>query len=158
MKSYTCATDSRYTTARLLEVDGFRQSIAQKVVYMDKVFIKGLVLNTLIGVYEFERHAKQRIIVDVSMQLDLRKAGLSDNVNDTADYGKIAERLNNIAQQSSFQLLEALGEAMVQCILTEFAVEKVKLTINKPDILEGVEGVGIVLYRSAVPKSRVSDY
>jgi dihydroneopterin aldolase len=114
---------------------------------MDTVFIKGLTLYTLIGVYEFERVEKQRIIVDVEMKVDLNQACLSDNVKDTADYGKIAERLAHIAEHASYQLLEAIGHEMATSILNEFAVESLKLTINKPDILDSADGVGIVLHR-----------
>lgn len=115
---------------------------------MDKVFIKGLVLHTLIGVYDFERHAKQRLILDLEIDANLHAAGLSDNVADTLDYGAIAERLALIADHASYQLLEALGEEMTTMILTEFNASAVSLTINKPDILDNVEGVGIVLNRS----------
>lgn len=114
---------------------------------MDKVFIKGLVLYTLIGVYEFERDAKQRIIVDVEIDANLKPAGLSDDVADTLDYGKIAERLAQIADTASYQLLEALGEEMIEAVLHEFNACAVSLTINKPDILDNVDGVGIVLNR-----------
>jgi dihydroneopterin aldolase len=114
---------------------------------MDKVFIKGLVLYSLIGVYDFERHAKQRLILDIEIDANLKLAGCSDNVTDTLDYGAIAERLAQIASRSSYQLLEALGEEMVNMILSDFNVSAVSLTINKPDILDNVEGVGIVLNR-----------
>ena len=114
---------------------------------MDKVFIKGLVLHSLIGVYDFERNAKQRVIIDVEIEANLKPAGLSDQVTDTLDYGVITERLTQIADTASYQLLEALGEEMVEMILQEFNANAVSLTINKPDILEGVDAVGIVLNR-----------
>ena len=115
---------------------------------MDKVYINGLVLYTLIGVYEFERHAKQRIIVDIEMSTDLQVSGKSDNVADTVDYGKVAERLAEIANETSYQLLEALGEHMATAILKEFSPKSITLTINKPDILKNVSGVGISITRS----------
>lgn len=114
---------------------------------MDKVYINGLVLYTLIGVYDFERHAKQRIIVDIEMSTDLRVPGKSDNVADTLDYGKIANRLADIADKTSYQLLEALGEHMISTILEEFSPTSVTLIINKPDILKNVSGVGIQITR-----------
>jgi dihydroneopterin aldolase len=115
---------------------------------MDKVYINGLVLYTLIGVYEFERHAKQRIIVDIEMSTDLQVSGKSDNVADTLDYGKVAECLAFIADSTSYQLLEALGEHMATAILTEFRPTSITLRINKPDILKNVSGVGISITRS----------
>jgi len=114
---------------------------------MDKVFIKGLVLYTLIGVYDFERDAKQRIIVDLEIDANLKAAGVSDDVADTLDYGAIAERLAQIADTASYKLLEALGEEMVDTIMREFAPSAISLRINKPDILDNCEAVGIVLNR-----------
>ena len=121
--------------------------LKEKINKMDTVFIKGLTLYTLIGVYEFERHEKQRIIVDLEMQCDLRKACDTDNVDDTVDYGKIAERLADVAEHASYQLLEALGDDMAGVVLNNFAVNSLKLTINKPDILDSADSVGIVLHR-----------
>jgi dihydroneopterin aldolase len=115
---------------------------------MDKVYINGLQLYTLIGVYDFERHAKQRVIVDIELQINLQPAGRSDNVADTLDYGKIADRLADIADNASYQLLEALGEHMAKSILDEFPTDAVSLTINKPDILDNVTAVGIKIMRS----------
>jgi dihydroneopterin aldolase len=114
---------------------------------MDKVYINGLQLYTLIGVYDFERHAKQRVIVDIELQANLQKAGKSDQVTDTLDYGKIAERMAEIANNSSYQLLEALAENMANTILDEFATSSVTLTLNKPDILDNVMAVGIQIVR-----------
>ena len=115
---------------------------------MDKVYIKGLQLYTLIGVYDFEREAKQRVILDIELDADLQKAGRSDNVADTLDYGKIAQRLAAVADTSQYQLLEALGEKIATVLLDEFATSKVCLTINKPDILDNVSAVGVRLTRS----------
>lgn len=115
---------------------------------MDKVFIKGLELFTLIGVYDFERDAKQRILVDLELRTDLTPAGKSDNVADTLDYGAIANRLAEIADTASYKLLEALADEMIAVVLTEFAAQTVTLTIHKPDILNNVDTVGISLRRT----------
>lgn len=114
---------------------------------MDKVYIKGLVLYTLIGVYEFERKAKQRIIVDIEMDTNLQFAGKSDNVADTLDYGKVVECMEEIASATEYQLVEALGEHMANSILTKFCPNSVTISINKPDILKNVDSVGITLTR-----------
>jgi dihydroneopterin aldolase len=121
---------------------------------MDKVFIKGLELYTLIGVYDFERNAKQRVLVDLEMCTDLTAAGISDNVDDTLNYAAVAERLAELANKASFKLLEALASQMIDAIMDEFPVSSVVLTMHKPDILKNVQSVGVVLHkqRSAAPK------
>jgi dihydroneopterin aldolase len=116
---------------------------------MDTVFIQGLELQSLIGVYDFERHAKQLVVVDLEVSTDLSKARESDDVNDTVDYGAIAQRLETIANESSFHLLEALADKMVKAILNEFSVEQLKLTMHKPDILDNAKSVGIVINAKA---------
>ncbi|MDT0593406.1 dihydroneopterin aldolase [Glaciecola petra] len=120
-----------------------------KYLKMDTVFIEGLELETLIGVYEFERKAKQRIIVDLIMQGDLSQAAQSDNVKDTIDYGAVANCLAQICDMASYQLLEALAEEMATTILDKFAITTLTLKINKPDILNNVSAVGIQITRQA---------
>ena len=121
---------------------------------MDKVFIKGLELYTLIGVYDFERNAKQRVLVDLEMCTNLTAAGVSDNVDDTLNYASVAERLAELANKASFKLLEALASQMIDAIMDEFPVSSVVLTMHKPDILKNVQSVGVVLHkqRNATPK------
>jgi len=114
---------------------------------MDLIKLHGLNLMALIGVYDFERHAKQRVIVDLVMHTDLSIAGHSDNVSDTIDYGKVAERLAELADDCEFKLLEALAAQMTDMIFTEFCPKKIELTLNKPDILDSADNVSITLIR-----------
>nr|WP_136250433.1 dihydroneopterin aldolase [Ningiella ruwaisensis] len=120
---------------------------------MDKVFIEGLTLYTLIGVYDFERHEKQRVVVDLEMSYDLSRAAKTDSVNDTLDYGKVAQRLGAIAEEASFELLEALANNMIQVLFEEFDVTKLKLKLSKPDILKQANNVGILIERERPIKS-----
>lgn len=114
---------------------------------MDKVIIKGLILHSLIGVYEFERHEKQRVIADLVLYTNLSKAADSDEVTDTLDYGKVAERLAEIANQATYKLLEALAKEMIDTLFAEFLVDKLELTLTKPDILDNAETVGVYFQR-----------
>ncbi len=114
---------------------------------MDKVFIQNLELFSLIGVYDFERHEKQRVVVDLVIETDLAKPCVSDNVEHTIDYGKVAERLEDIALASEYKLLEALAHEMINCILSEFGASGVTLKMHKPDILDNASSVGIEMTR-----------
>lgn len=116
---------------------------------MHLVTIQGLKLQALIGVFEFERHAKQSIIVDVVMHTDFSQAAASDDVADTIDYGKVAERLAQLADACEFKLLEALAVQMVDMIMDEFVPQKVELTVGKPDILDNADNVAITLIKEA---------
>ena len=114
---------------------------------MEKIFIQGLTLYTLIGVYDFERLEKQRIVLDLELETDLSKAAKSDEVSDTLDYGKLAERLEVIADKSKYKLLEALADDMLNMIFNEFGPEHVRLVMHKPDILDNTKSVGIIIER-----------
>ncbi|GAC30050.1 dihydroneopterin aldolase [Brumicola pallidula] len=114
---------------------------------MDLVKIQGLTVHALIGVFEFERHAKQRLILDVDMVTDLELAASTDDVNNTIDYGKVAQRLAELADGSSYFLLEALAKEMLDMIFAEFNPQKVTLTVNKPDILKEAVNVAISMTR-----------
>ena len=114
---------------------------------MDLVKIQGLTVQALIGVYDFERHEKQRLILALDMHTCLQKAANSDNVEDTIDYGKVAQRLAEIADSSSYYLLEALAKEMIDAIFAEFGPDKMTLTVNKPDILKEANNVAICMTR-----------
>nr|WP_297348255.1 dihydroneopterin aldolase [uncultured Glaciecola sp.] len=114
---------------------------------MNLVKIQGLTVHALIGVFDFERHVKQRLILDVDMFTDLSLAASTDDVKNTIDYGKVAQRLADIAGGSSYFLLEALAKEMLDMIFAEFNPQKVTLTVNKPDILKEAVNVAICMTR-----------
>lgn len=120
---------------------------------MGKVFIQGLTLYSLIGVYDFERVEKQRVILDLELETDLSKAARTDDVSDTLDYGKLSQRLEEIANNSEFKLLEALADEMLNMIFTEFNPKHVRIVMHKPDILSNTKSVGIIIERDAQVQS-----
>lgn len=114
---------------------------------MDKVIIEGLQVQTLIGVYDWERTARRALSVDLTLEVDLAQAAASDDVNDTIDYARVAETLEHVALNSEFFLLEALAGAMLDALFADFAVQGATLKLSKPDILPGAENVAIQLSR-----------
>jgi len=115
---------------------------------MDKIFIEGLQVQSLIGVYDWERTSKTRLIVDLELFVDLQQAADTDNVEFTQDYAKVAELVEQVAEQSHFQLLEALADKMLTSIFTHFTCQQVRLKLSKPDILDNARNVGIEMNRS----------
>ena len=114
---------------------------------MDKIFIEGLEVFSLIGVYDWERVASQRLMVDVTLYTDLSKAGQSDNVNDTLNYAEVANCIELAAKTSEFELIEALASAMINAIFAQFSVAKITLKLSKPDILTNAVNVAVELTR-----------
>ena len=106
---------------------------------MDTIFISELKVKTKLGVPTWERMLAQTIILDIEIGYDLYKAGKSDAIDDTIDYGAVVNRIRETLTENSFQLVEALAEHICQLILKEFKAESVKVKVAKPAILQGFE-------------------
>lgn len=115
---------------------------------MDKIILSQIQVNTIIGVLNWERKVKQKLLIDVEVVLDLHKAGKSDDLNDSVDYSKIAARCIDIAQEGQFFLLEGLAEAMATAVLQAFSVEQVLIKVTKPEIIPHCKSVSVVVQRS----------
>ena len=102
---------------------------------MDTIFISELKVKTKLGVPAWERMVAQTIILEIEIGYDLAKAGKSDAISDTIDYGAVVARIQATLKEHSFQLVEALAEHVAQLILKEFKAESVKVKVAKPAIL-----------------------
>lgn len=118
---------------------------------MDFIFIEELRLETLIGVYDWERHRRQTIQLDLEIGLRDRHAAASDAVADTVDYGKVVERLRILAADSQFALIEALAEAVADIALVEFRGAWVQVRVTKLGLMRDARRVGIVIQRGERP-------
>lgn len=116
---------------------------------MDTVFIHGLRMQVLIGVFEWERHLRQLLLLDLEAKTDIKKATRSDRLEDTIDYKTMAHRLKTFAESESFGLLETLAEKMAAIVLEEYAaVSSVKIKLDKPYAVRNARTVGVVVERS----------
>jgi len=118
---------------------------------MDIVFIRDLQIETVIGIYDWERKVKQIISLDIDMASDIRKAAASDKIEDTLSYKTVAKRLIAFVEQSEFELVEALAEKICEIILEEFEVPWVRLTLDKPGAVRGSKSVGVMIERGQKP-------
>ena len=115
---------------------------------MDTIFISELKVKTKLGVPAWERMVAQTIILDIEIGYDLAKAGKSDAIADTIDYGAVVVRIHDTLKEHSFQLVEALAEHICQLILSEFGALSVKVKVAKPAILLGLKALGVKIERS----------
>lgn len=115
----------------------------------DRVFIEDLRIQTVIGVFDWEREITQTVSLDLEMEFDIRKAGQSDEIADTLDYKAVSKRLIQFVEDSEFQLVEALAEHCADIVLAEFPVNKVQLKLSKPGAVRGSSAVGVIIERSA---------
>ncbi|MFT2090304.1 dihydroneopterin aldolase [Paraglaciecola sp. 2405UD69-4] len=115
---------------------------------MDKIYIEGLEVFSLIGVYDWERQNKQRLLIDVILDVDLAKAAETDDVNFTLNYAVIAQGLIDVALKSEFKLIEALASHMLDWLLSSFpTLQKAQLKLSKPDILANAKNVAVEFSR-----------
>ena len=114
---------------------------------MDKVYIKNLKVEAIIGIFEWEREVKQIISVDIEMDFDNKKAARSDDIEDALDYKKVGKRVSAFIQGSKAKLVESRAEKVAKIILQEFPVSRLILTLSKPGALRGSESVGISITR-----------
>lgn len=114
---------------------------------MDIVFLRDLRIETVIGVYDWEREVKQTVVLDVDMSADIAKAAASDQIDDTLDYKSVAKRLLEFVEQSEFQLVETLAEQCARIIREEFGVAWVRLTLNKIGAVSNARDVGVIIER-----------
>ena len=114
---------------------------------MDKVFIKGLKVEGIIGIFQWEREVKQVISIDIEMDFDNKKASKSDSIDDALNYKLVGERVTKFIKESKFKLVETLAEKISFIILDEFPVSKVKVSLSKPGAMRGSDSVGITIIR-----------
>ena len=115
---------------------------------MDVVFLHGLKIDTVIGIWDWERHFKQTLILDIDMGASLAPAGRSDSIDDTIDYRAVTKRVLRLAEEHAFLLVEALAENLADILLKEFGLPWVRVKINKRGAVRQVRDVGVVIERS----------
>ncbi len=117
----------------------------------DIVFIEDLRIQTVIGIFDWEREITQTVSLDLEMNFDIARAGASDRIEDTLDYKSVAKRLIAFVEASEFQLVEALAEHCAQIVLNEFPVSRVRLKLSNPGAVRGSSAVGVTIVRSSQP-------
>jgi len=116
---------------------------------MDILFLRDFRLETIIGVYEWERKAPQPVLIDLEIGLYDHKAGHSDDIHDTIHYGEVAERIRELAAGQAFHLVEAFGEQIADIVRREFGAPWVRVAVRKQAILRGVRELGIIIERGS---------
>ncbi len=114
---------------------------------MDIIFIRDLRIDTLIGIYDWERAIKQTLSLDLDMATDIARAAASDDIKDALNYKAVAKRIIAFVESSEFQLVETLAERVAQLVREEFAVPWLRLTVNKGGAVRGAKAVGVIIER-----------
>lgn len=114
----------------------------------DRIFLRGLTAECVIGFIDWERRVKQTVVVDLELPVDCRHAAVTDDVTDTVDYKKVSKRVLAFIEASEFKLVETLAQRLAMLILEEFAIEWIRLSINKPGAIRNSRDVGVSIERT----------
>ena len=114
---------------------------------MDIIYIHELEIETVIGIYDWERKQKQIVSIDLEMATDIRISTEIDSIERALDYKAIAKRLIDFVEGSKFFLVETLAEQISHLVLSEFDVPWLKLRLGKPGAVKGSRDVGVIIER-----------
>ncbi len=114
----------------------------------DRIFLHGLTTECIIGFIDWERRVKQTVELDIELPVDCRRAAVSDDVADTLDYKRVAKRVLEFIEGSSFQLVATLAHRLALVILEEFQLPWVRISLNKPGAIRHSRDVGVLIERT----------
>ena len=115
---------------------------------LDKIFLRELEIEAVIGIWEWERRVTQKVSIDLEMAADARAASSADRIEDTLNYRDVAKRLIEFVGGSQFELVESLAEAIARVIVKEFNVPWTRVSVAKPGAIAGSRTVGITIERT----------
>lgn len=118
---------------------------------MDIVYIRDLRIDTIIGIYDWEREIKQTICIDLEMATDIRKAAATDDIQYALNYKDVSDRLIDYVENRNAQLVETLAEEITAIVRKEFNVPWVRLRLSKPGAVRGARDVGLIIERGKKP-------
>jgi dihydroneopterin aldolase len=113
----------------------------------DTIFLQDLKVETIVGIWDWERKIRQTVSIDIEMAADVAKAAETDNIEGTLNYKAVAKRVQQFVGDSEYQLIETLAEKIAETILTEFDIAWVQLRVSKPGAIRNAKNVGVVIRR-----------
>ncbi len=114
----------------------------------DTVFLHELKVETILGIWGWERKIRQTVSIDLEMGADIRRAAETDSIDDTLNYKAISKRVQQFVAESEFQLVETMAEKIAELVLQEFKVPWIQVRVSKPGAIRGAKNVGILIHRS----------
>lgn len=124
---------------------------------MDIVFIRDLRVDTIVGVYDWERQIKQTLVFDIDMATDIHRAAETDDLQFAVNYNAVSLRIAAYVEANHTALIETLAESVANLIRTEFSVSWVRLQLTKPNAVLGAKSVGVIIERGKKPSAEQTE-
>lgn len=115
--------------------------------YPDTIFLRDLRVETIVGIWDWERKIRQTVSIDLEMGADIRKGAATDSIDDTLNYKAVAKRVQQFVGDAEFQLVETMAEKIAETLLAEFEIPWVDVRVNKPGAIRGARDVGVRIRR-----------
>lgn len=115
---------------------------------MDTIYLHGLEIETIVGIWDWERQIPQRVVIDLDMGTDIARAAASDDIADTLNYKDVSKRVQALVLERRFRLVESMAEGVARMLLDDFDIPWVRVRINKPGAIRGARDVGVIVERS----------
>ena len=119
---------------------------------LDIVYIRDLRIETIIGIYDWERQVRQTVSIDLEMASDIRKAAETDDIQYALNYKAVSKRLIAYVENRNALLVETLAEEIAKIIREEFNVPWLRLRLSKPGAVRGARDVGLIIERGVKPE------
>ena len=113
----------------------------------DTIFLYDLRIETVIGIWEWERKIRQTVSIDLEMGADIARAAKTDSIDSTLNYKQVAKRVQQFVGDSEFQLVETMAERIAEIVLAEFDIPWIDVRVNKPGAIRGARDVGVRIRR-----------
>jgi len=113
----------------------------------DTIFLQDLRVDTIVGIWDWERKIRQTVSIDIEMAADVAKAAAADNIEGTLNYKAVAKRVQQFVGDSEYQLVETLAEKIAETILAEFDIPWIQLRVSKPGAIRNAKNVGVLIRR-----------
>ena len=117
--------------------------------HSDTIFLHDLRIQTVVGIWDWERQLPQIVSIDLDMGWDMSKAVLSEDLADALDYKSVSKRVTQFVQDKQFQLVETAADSIAAMIMQEFSVPWIRVAIHKPHAVSSSRSVGVVLERGS---------
>lgn len=115
---------------------------------MDKILVKGLKVNAIIGILPHEREFEQPLELDITLEHDIRACAVSGDLSLSINYAEVCKEVTAFIKEQKAQLIETLAEDICSFILKKFQPHAVTLRILKTQAVIDTVGVGIEIRRS----------
>lgn len=115
---------------------------------MDKVFIRGLEVESVIGVYDWEREILQTLVFDVELGCDISAAAANEDLTKTINYAEVCQTITEFTQKHQHVLIETLAEELSQLLLSQLNIQWLRLRLAKPGAVPAASSVGVEIERS----------